>query len=133
MILFPAPFLLVPIAGGPKWVVLGCLFLAEFGSGFGVMILDISAGSIFAALIPDRMRARVSGAYGLLNNGIRPLGSLVGGALGAWIGLRTTLWIAAIGGLCSVLWLIGSPLPKLRDLPEPDDYPVEGAASAPSL
>ena len=133
MILFPAPFLLVPLAGGPRWVVLGCLFLAEFGSGFGVMILDISAGSIFAALIPDRMRARVSGAYGLLNNGIRPLGSLVGGALGAWIGLRTTLWIAAVGGIASVLWLIGSPLPKLRDLPEPDDYPVEEAASAPSL
>jgi len=133
MILFPAPFLLVPLAAGPKWLVLTCLFLAEFGSGFGVMILDISIGSIFAALIPDRMRARVSGAYGLVNNGVRPIGSLAGGALGAWIGVRTTLWIAAIGGIGSVLWLVGSPLPRLRELPEPNDYPVEGAASAPSV
>jgi predicted MFS family arabinose efflux permease len=69
----------------------------------------------------------------VVNNGVRPIGSLLGGALGAWIGLRPTLWIAAAGGLCSVLWLIGSPLPGLRELPEQEDYPVEGAARAPSV
>ena len=36
---------------------LTCLFLAEFGSGLGVMLLDISAGSIFAAVIPHRLRS----------------------------------------------------------------------------
>jgi len=133
MILFPAPFLLVPLAAGPRPLVLACLFLAEFGSGLGVMILDISIGSISSALIPDALRARVTGAYMVVNNGVRPIGSLLGGALGAWIGLRPTLWIAAAGGLCSVLWLIGSPLPGLRELPEQEDYPVEGAASAPSV
>ena len=60
-IVFPAPLLLVPLAAGPRWVVLGCLFLAEFGSGLGVMMLDISVGAIFAAVIPDRLRSRVSG------------------------------------------------------------------------
>src|SRR5205085_2600789 len=62
-VLFPVPLVLVPLAGGPRWVVLGCLFLAEFFSGFGVMILDIAGGSLKAALVPDRLRARVSGAY----------------------------------------------------------------------
>src|SRR5207244_371722 len=28
-VLFPVPLVLVPLAGGPRWVVLGCLFLAE--------------------------------------------------------------------------------------------------------
>jgi MFS family permease len=115
--LFPAPLLLVPAAGGPKPVVLACLFLAEFGSGLGVMILDISVGSIFAALVPDRLRSRVSGAYSVVNYGVRPLGSLAGGALGAWIGLRPTLWIATAGALLGVLWFVGSPLPALRELP----------------
>ena len=73
----------------------GCLFLAEFVSGFGVMVLDINAGAIKAALVPDRLRARVSGAYMVVNYGVRPIGSLAGGLLGAWIGLRTTLWIGA--------------------------------------
>ncbi|MGB2954262.1 MAG: MFS transporter [Gaiellaceae bacterium] len=117
-LLFPVPLVLVPAAGGPKPLVLAFLFLAEFGSGFGVMILDISAGSIFAAVIPDRLRARVSGAYMWVNYGIRPIGSLVGGALGSTIGLRPTLWIATLGGILGFLWLLPSPMPGLRELPE---------------
>jgi MFS family permease len=120
-IVFPLPLLLVPLADGPRWVIVGLLFLAEFGSGLGVMMLDISAGAIFAAIIPDRLRSRVSGAYSFVNYGVRPLGSLVGGALGSTIGLRPTLWIGAVGALAGVLWLLPSPIPRLRDLPEPED------------
>ena len=75
-IVFPVPLVLVPLAGGPYWLILAMLFLAEFGAGLGVMILDISAASIFAALVPHRLRSRVSGAYMVVNNGIRPVGSL---------------------------------------------------------
>jgi predicted MFS family arabinose efflux permease len=117
-VLFPAPLVLVPLAGGPKPLILAMLFLAEFGSGLGVMILDISIGSIFAALIPDRLRSRVSGAYMVVNYGVRPLGSLVGGALGSAIGLRPTLWIAALGAIAGFLWLLPSPLLRMRTLPE---------------
>jgi MFS family permease len=120
-ILFPTPLLLVPLAGGPKPLVLAMLFLAEFGSGLGVMILDISAGSIFAALVPHRLRSRVSGAYTLVNYGVRPLGSLIGGFLGSTVGLRPTLWIASIGAIAGFLWLLPSPIPGMRDLPEPEE------------
>ena len=120
-IVFPAPLLLVPLAGGPHWLVLTCLFLAEFGSGLGVMMLDISVGAIFAAVIPDRLRSRVSGAYTVVNYGVRPLGALAGGALGTWIGLRPTLWIATAGALAGFLWLLPSPILGLRELPEPED------------
>ena len=117
---FPAPLVLVPLAGGPYWVVLACLFASEFLSGFGVMILDITGASIKTALIPDRLRARVAGAYMVVNYGVRPLGALVGGALGTWIGLRPTLWIASVAAIAGALWLLPSPLPRLRDLPEAD-------------
>ena len=108
----------VTLAEGPQSVILACLFLAEFGCGFGVMMLDISAGAIAAAVVPDRLRSRVSGAYMVVNYGVRPLGALVGGALGSWIGLRETLWIATAGALLGVLWLIPSPILGLRELPE---------------
>jgi MFS family permease len=120
-LVFPLPLVLVPLAEGPRWLIISLLFLAEFGSGLGVMMLDISAGAIFAAIIPDRLRSRVSGAYSAVNYGVRPLGSLVGGALGTSIGLRPTLWIGAVGALAGVLWLLPSPIPRLRDLPEPED------------
>jgi MFS family permease len=119
-VLFPAPIVLVPLAGGPQWSILLCLFGAEFFSGFGVMILDIAAGSIKAALVPDRLRARVSGAYMVVNYGVRPLGALLGGGLGTWIGLRPTLWIATTAAVAGALWLLPSPILRMRDLPEAD-------------
>ena len=119
--IFPVPLLLVPLADGPQPLVLACLFLAEFGSGLGVMMLDISGATIFAAVVPERMRSRVSGAYMVVNFGVRPLGALVGGALGTWIGLRETLWIATAGALLGILWLLPSPILGLRELPEPED------------
>jgi MFS family permease len=117
-VLFPAPLILVPLAGGPRPLVLAFLFMAEFGSGLGVMMLDISVGSIFAALIPDRLRARVAGAYLAVNYGVRPLGALAGGSLGTVLGLRPTLFIATIGGVLGFLWLLASPIPRLRTLPD---------------
>jgi MFS family permease len=116
-VVFPAPLLLVPLAAGSRPVILALLFLAEFGSGLGVMILDISIGSIFSAVIPHDLRARVSGAYRTVNYGVRPLGALSGGLLGTLLGLRTTLWIAAAGGLLCVLWTLPGPLRHLRTLP----------------
>lgn len=116
--LFPAPLVLVPLAGGPRPAVLGMLFAAEFLSGFGVMILDINVGAIILAATPHRLRSRATGAFRFVNYGIRPLGALAGGALGSSIGLRPTLFIGSVGALAGLLWLLPSPIPKLRELPE---------------
>ncbi len=119
-LVFTAPHLLVPPASGPTPVILAMLFTAEFISGFGVMALDISAGSIFAAVVPDQLRSRVSGAFQAVNYGTRPLGALAGGLLGTLIGLRPTLWIAAIGGMTGFLALVPSPLPRFRMPSDPE-------------
>jgi MFS family permease len=116
--LFPAPLILVPAAGGPHWVVLLFLFVAEFTSGIGLMLLDIMAGSISAGTVPTALRSRVSGAFMVVNYGVRPLGTSLGGILGATIGVRPTLWIATVGALLGLLWYIPSPIPQLRDVPE---------------
>jgi MFS family permease len=120
MVLFPAPLLLVPLAGGPKSVVLAMLFAAEFLSALGVMILDITAGAIIVAFTPDRLRSRATGALRFVNFGVRPLGALAGGALGSAFGLRPTLWFAAAAGVLGVLWLVPSPVPRLLELPDED-------------
>jgi predicted MFS family arabinose efflux permease len=119
-VLFPTPLVLVPLAGGPRWLVLGCLFLAEFGSGFGVMLLDISYGSISAALVPPRLRARVSGSFNVVIYGVRPVGAFIGGVLGSAIGVRETLWISVIGVIAGFIFLLPSPFRTMRELPEAD-------------
>jgi predicted MFS family arabinose efflux permease len=116
---FTAPLALVPLAPvpaghGTDWAVVLMLFGAEFLSGFGVMVLDISIGSIFAAVIPDAVRSRVSGAFSAINYGTRPLGALLGGLLGSSAGLRPALWVAVIGGVAGAVLLVPSPLPRFR-------------------
>jgi MFS family permease len=116
--LFPAPLVLVPAAFGPQWLVLLFLFVAELCSGFGLMLLDIMAGTISAAIVPPVLRSRVAGAFMVVNYGVRPLGTAMGGALGSTIGLRPTLWIATVGALGGLLWLLPSPIPRLQGVPE---------------
>jgi len=123
--LFTVPVALAPLAatvpghasGGP--LVLVMLFAAEFLSGFGVMVLDISIGAIFAVLIPDSVRSRVNGAFSAINYGTRPIGALLGGLLGTELGLRPTLWIAVIGGVIGAALLVPTPVPRFRLPPQP--------------
>jgi predicted MFS family arabinose efflux permease len=82
------------------------------------MLLDILAGAMSAAVIPPHLRSRVSGAFMVVNNGVRPVGTALGGVLGSTIGLRPTLWVATIGPVLGLLFLIPSPIPKLHDVPE---------------
>ena len=82
------------------------------------MMLDISIGAIFAAVIPDALRSRVTGAFQAVNYGTRPLGALVGGLLGATLGVRPALWIATAGGVAAALLLLPSPLPRFK-MPDP--------------
>ncbi|HET7182171.1 MAG TPA: MFS transporter [Candidatus Limnocylindrales bacterium] len=122
LVIFPGATILVPIAlGQPYPVVLALLFLAEFVGGLGVMILDINGGSLLISRTPDRLRGRAGGAFSFINVGIRPIGAVIGGALGTLIGVHETLWIVTFAQLSGLLWLVRSPIPGLRDLPDAPD------------
>ncbi|HEY3961338.1 MAG TPA: MFS transporter [Gaiellaceae bacterium] len=115
--LFPAPLIIVPAAGGPHWFVIGLLFTAELISGVGLMMLDILAGAISAAIVPPAMRSRASGAFMVVNYGVRPIGTALAGVLGSTIGVRPTLWIATVGALAGMAFLLPSPLRTMREVP----------------
>ncbi len=112
----------VPVlAGGSAAARAAVLAAAEVASGIGVMFYDVSFNAVKTAVTPDGMRSRVSGAYSTINYGIRPIGSILGGVLGATIGIRPTFLLAAAGGALSVLWLLRSPLLQLRAIADLDD------------
>ncbi len=116
-VLTPAPLVLVPLAAGSAHAAV-LVGIAEFLTGAGVMVLDVGLGALYAASVPDHLRARVSGAFLLVNYGVRPIGALAGGVLAAAVGLQATMWVTVIGALAGVLWLLPSPMPRLRDLPQ---------------
>ena len=129
---YPAGFAVAAVAGGPPTVTAAVLALSEFVGGLGVMLFDINANAVQTTLVPDRMRSRVTGAFSTVNYGVRPLGALVGGGLGATIGLRPTLLVAAVGGAASVLWFWFSPARRVRTLADFDEVlpPPQPVASA---
>jgi predicted MFS family arabinose efflux permease len=108
---------LIPLASGSELRIAVMLGVAEFFCSVGVMILDVNAGSLMFLRTPDRLRSRMSGTFRFVNYGIRPIGALLGGTLGTAIGLHTTLWIGVVGALAGVLWLVFSPIPRLREAP----------------
>jgi MFS family permease len=114
-ILFPAPLALFPLAYGSHAVAIAMLIGGEFLATVGVMIFDVNQNSVLALATPDSMRTRVFGAYRFVNYGTRPVGALLGGVLGGVIGLRETLWISVAGSSLGVLFLLFSPMPRLRE------------------
>jgi MFS family permease len=109
-VLFSAPYALVPLATGPDWAKAAVLALVEAIGGFGIMLFDINLNALQTAVVHDDLRSRVSGAFSTVNYGIRPLGALVGGVLGSFLGVGPTLVMAAVGGTLSFLWLVRSPI-----------------------
>jgi MFS family permease len=115
-VVFPASIVLTAAASGPLWSREAMVAASEFFSGIGVMLFDVNLNALKSALVPDGLRSRLAGAYSAVNYGIRPLGALTGGALGTWLGLRPTLFLAAVGGPLCALWLLPSPIPGLHSI-----------------
>ncbi len=125
MIVGCAAPLLLPIAGGSLPATLAIVAASFLLGGFGVAISDVLVVSIRQAVTPDRLLGRMNASYRTLVYGAIPFGALAGGLLGELIGLRATLAVAAIGLLLAPLWIIRSPIPRKRRLPErPDDAPA---------
>jgi MFS family permease len=107
-------------------------FLVAFGviTGFGAVAYNITQVSFRQAICPERMQGRMNAVIRFLVWGTMPLGALLGGALGTWIGLRPALWVAAIGSFFTFLPILLSPVPRLRETPAPVEEPLPSEAEA---
>ncbi|MEV6679034.1 MFS transporter [Streptomyces erythrochromogenes] len=113
--------LLIPFAES-GWQSL--LFAAPwFAMSFGIVVYNVGQVSIRQQLCPPELLGRMNASVRFLVWGILPLGSVTGGALGEWLGVRGALLIGGIGMSTGVLWLVLSRLRPLRDLPAPAPSP----------
>ncbi len=122
--LFSAPFAFLPLAAGADWPAVLVLAGVEALSGAGVMLFDVNLNALQTAVTSDDMRSRVSGAFTTVNYGIRPLGAVVGGIAGEFLGIAPTLVVAAIGGSLALLWLLPSPIIRTRTIDELEAAPA---------
>ena len=106
------------------------LVAAQLVFGFTVVVYNIAQVSYRQAICPPRLQGRMNSVMRFIVWGTIPLGTISGGALATWIGLRETMVVGAIGGGLAFLWLLFSPQRHLHELPEPIDDPVAEPAAA---
>jgi MFS family permease len=121
----------IPIALATKEVAFPLLFGGIFVAGFGGTVYNINQVSLRQAITAERMQGRMNATMRFMVWGTIPIGAFVGGILGSTIGLRPTLWVAAIGSLFSFIPPLLSPVRSLMEIPEyREDAPVEALASS---
>jgi MFS family permease len=98
---------------------------ALFVFDFGVMLFFINYLSLRQAATPDHLLGRVTSTMIFLALSLAPIGSLLGGVLGEWLGLRPTIAICGFGAGLLVLALFRvTPLPQMVRLPTPKSFPI---------
>jgi len=80
-------------------------------------IYGVCEQSLRQAVTPNAFLGRVSATGRLLNGVLLPIGALLGGALGEWLGLRPAIGIGFLVLAASMLFVIFSPIRTLRALP----------------
>jgi len=111
----PGPFyLLMPLAQ-PGWGVLVYgVGLAAFSAN--AVLFNVAAMTYRQRITPPDVLGRVNAAFLWICFGVIPIGALVGGTLGGQLGLRPALWICVLGTWSAALFVVFSPLRKMRDL-----------------
>jgi MFS family permease len=111
---WPGQLLLALAAPGWRLVLAGAGLVL---GGFGLIVYNVAQVSYRQAICPDRLLGRMNASVRFVVWGTIPLGGLLGGALGEVLGLRGALWLALAGEVASALWVVCSPLRRMRDLP----------------
>ncbi len=129
-VVFGVAGFLVPLASRSTAIPLLTASIALFG--FGGVVYNINQVSLRQAITPLRMQGRMNATMRFMVWGTMPIGAFVGGALGKAIGLRPTLWIAAVGGLVCFLFPAASPVRTLERIPETsEDEPIPESIPGP--
>ena len=84
------------------------------------MIHNVSSVTIRQATTPNDLLSRVLASSRLLSGGTYPFAALLGGALGTYLGLRTTVFIGAGGRIVAGLIILTSPVRSVRTLEDAD-------------
>ena len=126
--LFGPSTLLVALAPSGNGAI-PVLIVAQLIFGFTVVAYNIIQVSYRQAICPPRLQGRMNSVMRFVVWGTIPIGTLAGGALATWLGLREAIVIGAVGGGLAFLWLVFSPQRHLREMPEPiADEPVVAEA-----
>ena len=110
--------LIIPLAGGPVWLVVGLLMLSDFLLGIARTVFNVNQVSLRLSLTPERLHGRVNATMRFIMWAVTPVGALAGGVLASSVlDLRGTLLLAGVGVLAATAPLAVSSVRSLRAMP----------------
>ncbi|CCH89687.1 Major facilitator superfamily permease [Modestobacter italicus] len=125
---------LTPLADLGAPVVL--LVVSMFGFSWSVVVYNVTQVSFRQRLCPPGLLGRMNASVRFIVFGTMPLGGLLGGVLGTWLGVVPALWVGVAGTALACLPVVLSPLLTMGDLTDewdggrvPEAEPVVPGAS----
>ena len=125
-VIFSFGGLAYPLA--PQSFPLPVLMAGQVLFGFSAVAYNILQVSYRQAITPERLQGRMNAAMRWIVWGTIPLGTLAGGAIAQATSLHTALWVGAVLGTPTFLWVLLSPLRSVREMPEPVEPPTPAQA-----
>jgi predicted MFS family arabinose efflux permease len=125
-----APFFIVPLT--PRSVAIPLLAAAGAISALAIVIFNVNGISLYQTHVPPRMLGRMNASRRWIVWGVIPLGNLIGGALAATIGLRTTLFVGAAISTAAAAFLLAKPILSLATVAGDARAPGDGGVAAPA-
>lgn len=108
---------LIPIASGPRLLVVAAFVLAFFLAYLGNSVANVVIMSLRQTVTPHSLLGRMNAAMRTLMYAGAALGAAGAGVLGEVFGLRVALWLVAAGASVMIAAVIWSPVGTLREMP----------------
>jgi MFS family permease len=99
--------------------------------GFNLLVFNVNTLTLRQRITPNRLLGRMNASYRMVLFGLGPIGAILGGLLGQVAGVGTAMVITALLLTTPALWVLFSPVFRLRDMPPdvlPDAMDVTAAA-----
>ena len=111
--------ILTPLARGPVAVATLMVFLPQL-VGDGLQTIEgVGEISLVQGLIPDAILGRVNATLEVISHGVGyPVGALVAAFVAEQVGVRGAIALGWAGMAASILFLVFSPLPRVRTAAE---------------
>ncbi|MER7730758.1 MFS transporter [Streptomyces erythrochromogenes] len=107
--------LLVPGDTGPvSLTILGTTLAVH---GFHLAVFNVNSLTLRQTVTPARLLGRMNASYRLILYGTIPLGALLAGSLASLFGLRAALAVGVAGIALPAVWILFSPVYRLREMP----------------
>lgn len=119
----------IPLAGTLPAAALPLLIGGAFLESFLVLVYNITQVTMRQRLTPPRLLGRMNASIRFVVWGVMPLASLLSGVLGTTIGVLPTMWIGAAGAMLSCVFVLFSPITRMKVLPTGDDAVVDEVAA----